>query len=194
MRNGGKGREKPPLASRRGRPGHRGCFAPICPRRRPIVNRRPTEGGKGLAILRPGVMGLTVHRAPPFAPPRLLPSPGHHPTFRASHLHDVDRLSRGGCGGARTARNGVGGPLPIPPPPRAPRRSDSDHAKCGGVSITDSVFSLSPKCIGSGRKLEFFAHKYLTDQLRGVYFGPHMGGIGAHSPDIFGKWEIPVTR
>ena len=27
------------------------------------------HGGKGLAILRPGVMGLTVHRAPPFAPP-----------------------------------------------------------------------------------------------------------------------------
>ena len=37
---------------------------------RPSVNRRPTEGGKGLAILRPGVMGLTVRRAPPFAPPR----------------------------------------------------------------------------------------------------------------------------
>ena len=145
MRNGGKGREKPPLASRRGRNGHRGCFAPICPRYRPIVNRRPTEGWKGLAILRPGVMGLTVRRAPPFAPPPLLPSPGHRPTFWARHLRTVDRLSGGGCGGARTARNGVGGPLPIPPPRRALRRSDSDHAKCGGVSITDSVASISRK-------------------------------------------------
>ena len=114
---------------------------------RPSVNRRPTEGGKGLAILRPGVMGLTVHCAPRFAP-RLLPSPDHHPTFQASHLRAVDRLSGGGCGGAKTARNGVGGPLPIPPPPRALRRSDSDHAKCGGVSITDSVVSVCGKRIG----------------------------------------------
>ena len=60
-------------------------------------------------------MGLTVHRAPPFAP-RLLPSPGHHPTFRASHLCAVDRLSGGGCGGAKTARNGVGGPCRSPLP------------------------------------------------------------------------------
>ena len=63
-------RDKPPLASRRGRHGHRVRLAPIRPRRRPIVNRRPTEGGNGLVILRPGVMGLIVHRAPPFAPPR----------------------------------------------------------------------------------------------------------------------------
>ena len=142
---------------------------------------------KGLAILRPGVMGLTVHRAPPFAPPlRLLPSPSHHPTFRASHLRDVDRLSGGGCGGAKTARNGVGGPLPIPPPRRALRRSDSDHAKCGGVSITDSVFSLSLKCIGSGRESRFLAPNFLTDKRPGVHFGPLIGGTRARILVFFG--------
>jgi len=67
LRNGGKGREKPFHASRRGRLGYRGRFAPIHPRRRPIVHRRPTVGGKGLAILRPVVLGLTVHRTPPVA-------------------------------------------------------------------------------------------------------------------------------
>ena len=71
---------------------------------------------------------------------------------------------------------------------------DTTKLSCGGVSITDSVFSVSPKCIGSGRKLEFFAHKYLADQRTGVYFGPLMDGMGAHSPDIFGMWEILVTR
>ena len=119
-----------PLPDVSGEPSRR-C-RPIVRRQLCIVNRRPTEGGKRLAILRPGVMGLTVRRAPPFAPPPLLPSASHHPTFLASHLRAVDRLSGGGCGGARTARNGVGGPMPIPPPRRAPRRSDSDHAKCDG--------------------------------------------------------------
>jgi len=30
--------------------------------------------------------------------------------------------------------------------------------------------------------------------MQGVYFGPLVGGMGAHSPDIFGMWEILVTR
>ena len=48
---------------------------------------------------------------------------------------------------------------------------------------------------GAGHASEaILSRLYLADQLRGVYFGPHMGGIGAHNPDIFGKWEIPVTR
>ena len=79
-----------------------------------------------------------------------------------------------------TARNGVGGPLSIPPPPRTLRRSDSDHAKCGGVSITDSVFSVSLKCIGLAGKTRFFAPNFLTDKRRGMYFGPLLGGTGAH--------------
>ena len=53
---------------------------------------------------------------------------------------------------------------------------------------------LSLKCIGSGRKLEFFALKFLADQRRRVYFGPLMEGIGAHSPDIFSFSNFLVTR
>jgi len=53
---------------------------------------------------------------------------------------------------------------------------------------------LSLKCIGSGRKLEFFALKFLADQRTRVYFGPLMEGIGAHSPDIFSLSNFLVTR
>ena len=131
---------------------------------RPSVNRRPTEGGQGLAILRPGVMGLTVRRAPPFAPPPLLPSPGHHPTFRASRLRAVDRLSEGGCGGARTARNGVGGPLPIPPPRRALRRSDSDHAKCSCRINWTSSRATRMLCTGLPKPGSFCKTGFEKDQ------------------------------
>ena len=120
MRNGGKGREKPPLASRRGRPGHRGCFAPICPRRRPIVNRRPTEGGKGLAILRPGVMGLTVHRAPPFAPPPAVAIPWPPPDVSGEpspRCRPIVRRRLWGCEDGPERRRG---PPPIAPLPGAP--------------------------------------------------------------------------
>jgi len=41
------------------------------------------------------------------------------------------------------------------------------------------------KRLGEAGKTRFFGHKYLADQLSGVYFGPHKEGIGAHSPDIF---------
>jgi len=53
-------------------------------------------------------------------------------------------------------------------------------ALCGGVSITDSVFSVSLKCIGSGRESRFFAPNFLADQIPGVYFGPLLGGTRAH--------------
>ena len=47
-----------------------------------------------------------------------------------------------------------------------------------------------------GGQLEsrFFGHKYLADQLRRLYFGPLMGGTGAHSPDIFTASSFHVTR
>ena len=66
-----------------------------------------------------------------------------HPTFRASHPRAVDRLSGRGYGVRRRPGKALGGRCRSPPPPRALRRSDSDHAKCGGVSITDSVVRLS---------------------------------------------------
>ena len=52
--------------------------------------------------------------------------------------------------------------------------------KCGGVSITDSVFSVSLKCIGLAGKTRFFAPNFLTDKRPGMYFGPLLGGTGAH--------------
>ena len=45
---------------------------------------------------------------------------------------------------------------PRRPTPGAAGRADSEYAECGGVSITDSVFSLSLKCIGSGQESRFF--------------------------------------
>ena len=48
--------------------------------------------------------------------------------------------------------------------------------------------------LGGAGKTRFFGHKYLTDQLTGVYFGSLIEDVGAHSPDIFGMWEILVTR
>ena len=58
------------------------------------------------------------------------------------------------------------------------------ESNCGGVDYTDSVFSVSLKCIGSGRESRFLAHNFLADQSPGVYFGPHIGGTGAHSPNL----------
>ena len=109
-------------------------------RRRPIVHRRLTGGGKGLAILRPGVLRLTVNCAPPFAPPPFVATPYPPPTFRVSHPRAVDPLSGGGYGGAKTAWNGVGGRYRSPPPPHALRRSDSDYANC---CETDKVMDKS---------------------------------------------------
>ena len=114
---------------------------------------RDVEDPAIAAVLRPSVRdvvgdsparrpGADRQSRPAFRPLPPLSFPGHHPTFRASHPRAVDRLLGGGYGGAKTARNGVGGLRRLPPPPRARRRSDSDHAKCGGVSITDSVFRL----------------------------------------------------
>jgi len=143
-----------------------------------------TLRGEGLAILRPGVL---PH-------PSQLPSPGHHPTFRASYPRAVDRLSGGGYGGAKTVRNGVGGRCRSPPSPHALRRSDSDHAECGGVSITDTVFRLSRKRSWLGWENTVFGHIYLTDQLTGLYFGTLMEGMGAHSYNFFGVWTILVTQ
>jgi len=48
------------------------------------------------------------------------------------------------------------------------------------VSITDSVFSVSLKCIGLAGKTRFFAPNFLTDKRPGMYFGPLLGGTGAH--------------
>jgi len=48
--------------------------------------------------------------------------------------------------------------------------------------------------LGEAGKTRFFGHKYLTDQRRGLNFGPLMQGICAHSPDIFGRLLILVTR
>jgi len=50
------------------------------------------------------------------------------------------------------------------------------------------------KRLGEAGKTRFFGHKYLADQLRGVYFGPHKEGIGAHSPDIFTASSFHVFR
>jgi len=46
-----------------------------------------------------------------------------------------------------------------PPPPRAPppRRSVSDHAKCGGVSITDSVVVFVETALGPMGNWGFWA-------------------------------------
>jgi len=49
-----------------------------------------------------------------------------------------------------------------------------------GVSITDSVFSVSLKCIGSGRESRFLAPNFSSDKRPGVYFGPLLGGTRAH--------------
>jgi len=79
------------------------------------------RGGKELAILRPGVLGLTIHRAPPVVPPVAIPGRPSPRRFGRATARDVDRLSGGGYGGAANAMawNGVGGPLPITPHPRA---------------------------------------------------------------------------
>ena len=50
------------------------------------------------------------------------------------------------------------------------------------------------KALGLAGETRFFALKSRTVQRRGVYFGPLIGGMGAHSPDIFGMSEILVTR
>jgi len=48
--------------------------------------------------------------------------------------------------------------------------------------------------LGEAGKTRFFGHKYLTDQRRALNFGPLMEGICAHSPDIFGRLLVLVTR
>ena len=50
------------------------------------------------------------------------------------------------------------------------------------------------KRLGLAGKTRFFGLNSLTDQPTGVYFGPLIGGMGAHSYNFFGKWEILVTR
>ena len=47
---------------------------------------------------------------------------------------------------------------------------------------------------GGQLEIRFFGLKISRAQRRGLHFGPHVGGIGAHSLDIFGKWEVPVTQ
>jgi len=112
LRNGGKGREKPPLASRRGRPGHRGSVAPTRPRCLPLVHRRPP------AILRPGVLGLTVNRAPPFAPPCC------HPLATTRHFGRAIPVLSTYCQeeamGVRRRPGKASGAAADPPLPRAP--------------------------------------------------------------------------
>ena len=194
MRNGGKGREKPPLSSRRGRPGHRGHFAPIRPRHRPIVNRHPTEVGKGLAIFRPGVMGLTVHHAPPFAPPGCCHPLATTRRFRRA-ISVLSTDCREAAVGVRGRPETASGGRCRSPLPGAPSGDPTPITQSVEELVLPTPFLDFPgNALGGAGKTRFFGHKYLADQLRGVYFGPLMGGMGAHSHNFFGMWEIPVTR
>ena len=54
--------------------------------------------------------------------------------------------------------------------------------------------SLEAECMAANPKFGFFGLKISRKSLIALYFGPLMGGIGAHSLNFFGKWEFPVTR
>ena len=137
MRNGRKGREKRPLASRRGRPGHSGGIAPIHPRCRTIVHRHPTGGGKELAILRPGVLRLAVNLASPFAPP-----PSGEPS---RHCRPIVRRQLWGCEDGPERRRGA----PEDPPSPAPTP----------ISVF-SPLSLKPGPIVKNRYLENWSSNF----------------------------------
>ena len=80
---------------------------------------RPLEPdeGKGLAILRPGVLGLTVNRAAPFAPP---------PRFLESAMGVRRRpaTASGSCRRFPLPRAASGDPTPITPSVLLPRVFD----------------------------------------------------------------------
>ena len=61
--------------------------------------------------------------------------------------------------------------------------------------VSPTPFLVFPgNALGEAGKTRFFGHKYLADQLRRLYFGPLMGGKGAHSPDILTASSFHVTR
>jgi len=84
--------------------------------------------------------------------------------------------------------------LPVRTPSLRRVFRDSDHAECGGVRITDSVFRLSRNTIGLAGKTRFFGSKTSKVERRGLNFGPLIAGIGARFVTCFRKWEILVTR
>jgi len=54
--------------------------------------------------------------------------------------------------------------------------------------------SLEAECMVVRSTFVFFAPKMSEVEPIGLHFGPLMWGIGAHSHNFFGMWEILVTR
>ena len=75
-------------------------------------------------------------------------------------------------------------------------RWDSSMSDAVHTEVTDRVTKqhVSSDSIGYAGKTRFFGLQILRAQRPGLHFRPLIGGIGAHSYDLFGMSEVHVTR